>query len=82
MGAVRYYGEKEAASFSADGIFNIHPKGIIPLGGCSGTATSTKEKPFMITLSHHEYASDVYLAADDDASRKDWLSWIYECSVM
>ena len=36
----------------------------------------------MITLSHHEYASDVYLAADDDASRKDWLSWIYECSVM
>eukprot|EP00730_Choanoeca_flexa_P016407 TRINITY_DN7739_c0_g1_i2.p1 TRINITY_DN7739_c0_g1~~TRINITY_DN7739_c0_g1_i2.p1 ORF type:complete len:431 (+),score=129.97 TRINITY_DN7739_c0_g1_i2:119-1411(+) len=76
-----YYSEKEATLFSQDGAYNTHPKGAIPLGGCSATPTSTKEKPFMIQITHPDFGTSmILLAANSEDDRADWLKWIYDCS--
>ncbi|CAG0890559.1 unnamed protein product [Darwinula stevensoni] len=54
-----YYGESERKNFEKRGHFNIHPRGVIPIGGCIIHGASSIYPPssqdYVITISSDEY---------------------------
>eukprot|EP00049_Salpingoeca_infusionum_P018403 m.357107 g.357107 ORF g.357107 m.357107 type:complete len:456 (-) comp17704_c0_seq1:215-1582(-) len=76
-----YYAEKDEKMFKDTHMFNTHPKGVIPLGGCLCTETSDAAKPFSFSIQHPDFGSSVLeLAAETDTERSDWVAWIERCS--
>ncbi|EGD83667.1 hypothetical protein PTSG_04272 [Salpingoeca rosetta] len=80
-GFMLYYAEKEAKTFAETGNFNIHPKGVIPLGGCLVNHTTETDKPYAISINHPDFGeSNVIVATDTEESLKDWIDKIKECT--
>eukprot|EP00050_Salpingoeca_kvevrii_P009506 m.3313 g.3313 ORF g.3313 m.3313 type:complete len:489 (-) comp2294_c0_seq1:171-1637(-) len=80
-GFLLYYAEKSAKAFAQTGVFDIHPKGVIPLGGCFVEACSEKGQPFALKITHRDFADGaIFLGAESGDSRDDWIKWITESS--
>ncbi|KAG2457621.1 PLHD1 protein, partial [Polypterus senegalus] len=50
-----YYAENEKKSFETNKYFNIHPKGVIPLGGCIVEPREEPGMPYAMTVSHDDF---------------------------
>eukprot|EP00054_Salpingoeca_dolichothecata_P005857 m.36521 g.36521 ORF g.36521 m.36521 type:complete len:535 (-) comp16016_c0_seq1:60-1664(-) len=80
-GFLLYYPEKEAKAFQQTGNFNVHPKGVIPLGGCCVDEVRDPSQPFALQITHSDFGrGQVWLGAESQSSLKDWIHWIYESS--
>ncbi|KFZ67806.1 Pleckstrin homology domain-containing family D member 1, partial [Podiceps cristatus] len=65
-----YYAESEKKSFESNKYFNIHPKGVVPLGGCIVEPKEEPNMPYAIKISHedfhHDSANNPRLSAAED----------------
>jgi hypothetical protein len=77
-GFILYYGEAEKRTFERSHHFNIHPKGVIPLGGCTvKTVSDSGDKTkFPMVIEHRDFKGTILLAADSDEEREKWMDMI------
>ncbi|KAM6960851.1 pleckstrin homology domain-containing family D member 1 [Aplochiton taeniatus] len=73
-----YYAESEKKSFESNRFFNIHPKGVIPLGGCVVTSREDQGMPFAIVINLEDYTGNIFLAADSEGEQGQWLEMLQE----
>ncbi|KAL0969465.1 hypothetical protein UPYG_G00227700 [Umbra pygmaea] len=73
-----YYAENEKKSFETNRYFNIHPKGVIPLGGCVVDTKEDQGMPFAIVINHEDFMGNIVLAADSEAEQNQWLEMLQE----
>ena len=72
-GFLLYYAESEMKAFESKHHFNIHPKGVIPLGGCQLTETVDGSQKFAITISHPHFQGEITVGAENEEDCKCWL---------
>ncbi|ELU12925.1 hypothetical protein CAPTEDRAFT_155422, partial [Capitella teleta] len=76
-GFVLYYPDNERKEFERKkGCFNIHPRGILPLGGCSVQPYSEPGHPFAISIRSEELDGCMILGADTEYERDKWIQII------
>ncbi|XP_076834160.1 pleckstrin homology domain-containing family D member 1 [Brachyhypopomus gauderio] len=73
-----YYAESEKRNFETNRYFNIHPKGVIPLGGCVVESRDDQGMPFAMVISHQDFTGDIVLAAESDLDQNQWLQTLRE----
>ncbi|KAK2843690.1 hypothetical protein Q7C36_011905 [Tachysurus vachellii] len=73
-----YYAENEKRNFEANRYFNIHPKGVIPLGGCVVEPKEEQGMPYAIVINHEEFNGDITLAAESESEQSQWLEMLEE----
>ncbi|NXK97127.1 PLHD1 protein, partial [Formicarius rufipectus] len=73
-----YYAENEKKSFESNKYFNIHPKGVIPLGGCIVEPKEEANMPFAIKISHEDFHGNIVLAAESEFEQAQWLEMLQE----
>uniref|UniRef100_A0A8C9KP40 Pleckstrin homology and coiled-coil domain containing D1 n=1 Tax=Panthera tigris altaica TaxID=74533 RepID=A0A8C9KP40_PANTA len=74
-----YYSESEKKNFETNKYFNIHPKGVIPLGGCLVEAKEEPSMPYAMKISHQDFhVSKALLSAWTElpgGNRSGGLAW-------
>ncbi|XP_051805396.1 pleckstrin homology domain-containing family D member 1 [Acanthochromis polyacanthus] len=73
-----YYAENEKRSFETNRYFNIHPKGVIPLGGCVVSANEDMGMPFAIVINLEDFTGTIVLAAESEEEQVQWMEMIQE----
>ncbi|XP_066129562.1 pleckstrin homology domain-containing family D member 1 isoform X2 [Saccopteryx bilineata] len=82
-----YYSESEKKSFETNKYFNIHPKGVIPLGGCLVEAKEEPSMPYAMKISHQDFhvrrrpssrQGNILLAAESEFEQTQWLEMLQE----
>ncbi|XP_074092132.1 pleckstrin homology domain-containing family D member 1 isoform X1 [Macrotis lagotis] len=73
-----YYSESEKKSFESNKYFNIHPKGVIPLGGCLVEAKEEPNMPYAMKISHQDFHGNIVLAAESEFEQIQWLEMLRE----
>ncbi|KAM8807155.1 pleckstrin homology domain-containing family D member 1 [Eudromia elegans] len=73
-----YYAESEKKSFESNKYFNIHPKGVIPLGGCIVEPKEEPGMPYAIKISHEDFHGNIVLAAESEFEQAQWLEMLQE----
>ncbi|XP_049596782.1 pleckstrin homology domain-containing family D member 1 [Syngnathus scovelli] len=73
-----YYAESEKRSFESSRIFNIHPKGVIPLGGCVVSATEDMGMPFGLVISLEDFSGTIVVAAESEEEQLHWMEMLQE----
>ncbi|MBN3270368.1 PLHD1 protein, partial [Polyodon spathula] len=73
-----YYAENEKKNFETNKYFNIHPKGVIPLGGCLVEPKEQASMPFAMTISHEDFHGNIVLAAESESEQTQWLELLQE----
>jgi hypothetical protein len=54
-GFLLYYSESEKKAFDKRGCFNIHPKGVIPVGGCIIQASTELGQDYVIRIASDSF---------------------------
>ncbi|XP_078590450.1 uncharacterized protein LOC144870343 isoform X4 [Branchiostoma floridae x Branchiostoma japonicum] len=72
-GFLLYYAEAEKKNFERRRQFNIHPKGVIPLGDCTILPAEEAGQPFTIHINHEDFSQTVALATDSEPDRDKWV---------
>ncbi|XP_062863466.1 pleckstrin homology domain-containing family D member 1 [Trichomycterus rosablanca] len=73
-----YYAENEKRNFEANKYFNIHPKGVIPLGGCVVVPKEQQGMPFAMVINHEDFNGCIVLAAETESEQTQWLEMLQE----
>ncbi|XP_008291486.1 pleckstrin homology domain-containing family D member 1 [Stegastes partitus] len=73
-----YYAESEKRSFETNRYFNIHPKGVIPLGGCVVSSNEDMGMPFAIVINLEDFTGTIVLAAESEEEQVQWMEMIQE----
>uniref|UniRef100_A0A7N6ADQ7 PH domain-containing protein n=1 Tax=Anabas testudineus TaxID=64144 RepID=A0A7N6ADQ7_ANATE len=73
-----YYAESEKRSFESSRYFNIHPKGVIPLGGCVVSANEDMGMPFAIVINLEDFTGTIVLAAESEEEQVQWMEMLQE----
>ncbi|XP_037342259.1 pleckstrin homology domain-containing family D member 1 [Pungitius pungitius] len=73
-----YYAESEKRSFETNRFFNIHPKGVIPLGGCVVSSNENLGMPFGIVVNLEDFTGTVVLAAESGEEQVQWMEMLQE----
>ncbi|XP_062252704.1 pleckstrin homology domain-containing family D member 1 [Platichthys flesus] len=73
-----YYAESEKRSFDSNRYFNIHPKGVIPLGGCVVSAQENMGMPFAIVINLEDFTGTIVLAAESEEEQLQWMEMLQE----
>ncbi|XP_063500454.1 pleckstrin homology domain-containing family D member 1 isoform X2 [Symphalangus syndactylus] len=73
-----YYSESEKKSFETNKYFNIHPKGVIPLGGCLVEPKEEPGMPYAMKISHQDFHGNILLAAESEFEQTQWLEMLQE----
>ncbi|XP_031435817.1 pleckstrin homology domain-containing family D member 1 isoform X2 [Clupea harengus] len=73
-----YYAENEKRNFETNKFFNIHPKGVIPLGGCVVTPREDQGMPFALMINHEDFTGNIVLAAESEAEQNQWMEMLQE----
>ncbi|XP_034000240.1 pleckstrin homology domain-containing family D member 1 [Trematomus bernacchii] len=73
-----YYAESEKKSFESNRIFNIHPKGVIPLGGCVVSANDNMGMPFAIVINLEDFSGTIVLAAESVGEQLQWMEMLQD----
>ncbi|XP_059229458.1 pleckstrin homology domain-containing family D member 1 isoform X1 [Mustela nigripes] len=73
-----YYSESEKKNFESNKYFNIHPKGVIPLGGCLVEAREEPSMPYAMKISHQDFHGNILLAAESEFEQTQWLEMLQE----
>ena len=76
-GFLLYYSESDGRTFERSNLFNIHPKGVIPLGGCTATRMEIPGHKNSISIHHDSfYGGAVVMATNDKKSQDLWVDKI------
>ncbi|KAG7239880.1 hypothetical protein INR49_028309 [Caranx melampygus] len=73
-----YYAESEKRNFETNRFFNIHPKGVIPLGGCVASANENMGMPFAIVINLEDFTGTIVLAAESEEEQVQWMEMLQE----
>ncbi|KAI4788432.1 hypothetical protein KUCAC02_035858 [Chaenocephalus aceratus] len=73
-----YYAESEKRSFESNRIFNIHPKGVIPLGGCVVSTNDNMGMPFAIVINLEDFSGTIVLAAESVGEQLQWMEMLQD----
>uniref|UniRef100_A0A3B4XAR0 Pleckstrin homology and coiled-coil domain containing D1 n=2 Tax=Seriola lalandi dorsalis TaxID=1841481 RepID=A0A3B4XAR0_SERLL len=73
-----YYAESEKRNFETNRFFNIHPKGVIPLGGCVVSANEEMGMPFAVVINLEDFTGTVVLAAESEEEQVQWMEMLQE----
>uniref|UniRef100_A0A8C9R7I9 Pleckstrin homology and coiled-coil domain containing D1 n=1 Tax=Scleropages formosus TaxID=113540 RepID=A0A8C9R7I9_SCLFO len=73
-----YYAENEKKNFETNRYFNIHPKGVIPLGGCVVSPKEEPGMPFALTITHEDFTGNIVLAAESELEQCQWVEMLQE----
>ncbi|XP_029316310.1 LOW QUALITY PROTEIN: pleckstrin homology domain-containing family D member 1 [Cottoperca gobio] len=73
-----YYAESEKRNFESNRYFNIHPKGVIPLGGCAVSANENMGMPFAIVVNLEDFTGTIVLAAESEVEQVQWMEMLQE----
>ncbi|XP_040917036.1 pleckstrin homology domain-containing family D member 1 [Toxotes jaculatrix] len=73
-----YYAESEKRNFESNRYFNIHPKGVIPLGGCVVSANEDMGMPFAIVINLEDFTGTIVLAAESEEEQVQWMEMLQE----
>ncbi|KAM8833253.1 pleckstrin homology domain-containing family D member 1 [Synchiropus picturatus] len=73
-----YYAESEKRSFESNRYFNIHPKGVIPLGGCVVSANEDLGMPYAIVVNLEDFTGAIVLAAESAEEQVQWMEMLQE----
>ncbi|XP_074516543.1 pleckstrin homology domain-containing family D member 1 [Sebastes fasciatus] len=73
-----YYAESEKRNFESNRYFNIHPKGVIPLGGCVVSANENIGMPFAIVVNLEDFTGTIVLAAESGEDQVQWMEMLQE----
>ncbi|KAM9841959.1 pleckstrin homology domain-containing family D member 1 [Aulostomus maculatus] len=73
-----YYAESEKRNFETNRYFNIHPKGVIPLGGCVVSANEDMGMPFAIVIHLEDFTGTIVLAAESEEEQVQWMEMFQE----
>lgn len=73
-----YYAESEKRNFETNRYFNIHPKGVIPLGGCVVSANEDLGMPFAIIINLEDFSGTIVLAAESQEEQVQWMEMLHE----
>uniref|UniRef100_A0A3B3Y0K3 PH domain-containing protein n=1 Tax=Poecilia mexicana TaxID=48701 RepID=A0A3B3Y0K3_9TELE len=73
-----YYAESEKRSFESNRYFNIHPKGVIPLGGCVVSSNEDMGMPFAIVVNLEDFTGTIVLAAESEEEQVQWIEMLQE----
>ncbi|CAG5122675.1 unnamed protein product [Candidula unifasciata] len=72
-GFLMYYDVNEKKDYERRDYFNIHPKGVVPLGECHFKPCREPQQPFCILLESPEIDGKLVLAAESEFERDRWL---------
>lgn len=79
-GFLLYYPENEKKSFDK-GVFNMHPKGVLPLGGCSVSAVLGNGSPYLIEIKSDEFScGSIVLGAETKKEQDRWTLALQQAS--
>ncbi|CAF88877.1 unnamed protein product, partial [Tetraodon nigroviridis] len=70
--------ESEKRNFEANSYFNIHPKGVVPLGGCVVTASDNAGMPFAIVVNLEDFTGTIVLAAESEDEQVQWMEMLQD----
>ncbi|XP_024911577.1 pleckstrin homology domain-containing family D member 1 isoform X2 [Cynoglossus semilaevis] len=73
-----YYAESEKRNFETNRFFNIHPKGVIPLGGCVVSIGEDLGMPFSIVINLEDFTGTVVLAAESEVEQLQWMEMLQD----
>ncbi|XP_070699074.1 pleckstrin homology domain-containing family D member 1 [Pempheris klunzingeri] len=73
-----YYAESEKRNFETHRYFNIHPKGVIPLGGCVVSANENMGMPFAIVVNLEDFSGTIVVAAESEEEQVQWMEMLQE----
>ncbi|XP_031702911.1 pleckstrin homology domain-containing family D member 1 [Anarrhichthys ocellatus] len=73
-----YYAESERKNFETNRYLNIHPKGVIPLGGCVVSANENMGMPFAIVVDLEDFTGTIVLAAESGEEQVQWMEMLQE----
>ncbi|XP_034381507.1 pleckstrin homology domain-containing family D member 1 [Cyclopterus lumpus] len=73
-----YYAESERRNFETNRFFNIHPKGVIPLGGCVVSTNENMGMPFAIVVNLEDFTGTIVLAAESGEEQVQWMEMLQE----
>nr|XP_040056024.1 pleckstrin homology domain-containing family D member 1 [Gasterosteus aculeatus aculeatus] len=73
-----YYAESERRNFETNRYFNIHPKGVIPLGGCVVSSNENLGMPFGIVVNLEDFTGTIVLAAESGEEQVQWMEMLQE----
>lgn len=80
-GFLLYYPENEKKAFEKRGTFNFHPKGVIPLGGCSVEPDMNGNHPYIINICSEEFnCGQISLSAETHLEQEKWIAALKEAS--
>ncbi|XP_041468371.1 pleckstrin homology domain-containing family D member 1-like isoform X2 [Lytechinus variegatus] len=72
-GFLLYYSENEKRDFERKRHFNMHPKGVIPLGGAIIEMVNDPTKMCAFRIVHDDLNGSIYLATDTEYDREKWV---------
>ncbi|KAF3700870.1 Pleckstrin -like proteiny domain-containing family D member 1 [Channa argus] len=73
-----YYAESEKRNFESNRYFNIHPKGVIPLGGCVVSANEDMGMPFAVVINLEDFTGAIVVAAESEEEQVQWIEMLQE----
>lgn len=73
-GYLLYYLDSDKKEFDRKQYINLHPKGILPLGGCSVQSTTEPGHPFCMKITSTEINNDFVICSETDQERIRWLN--------
>ncbi|KAK9533982.1 hypothetical protein VZT92_009059 [Zoarces viviparus] len=73
-----YYAESERRNFETNRYLNIHPKGVMPLGGCVVSANENMGMPFAIVVDLEDFTGSIVLAAESGEEQVQWMEMLQE----
>ncbi|GFS15425.1 pleckstrin homology domain-containing family D member 1 [Elysia marginata] len=72
-GFLMYYDANEKKDYEKREYFNIHPKGVLPLGECTFKSCKEPQQPFCFLIESPEIDGKLVLAAESAYERDQWL---------
>ncbi|CAM1298932.1 PLEKHD1 (predicted) [Pycnogonum litorale] len=82
-GFLLYYNENEKKQFEKKGYLNMHPKGVLPLGGCSidSSSESASSMFHIIYIRSEDFTTGfVCLGVESDFEKEKWMTALQEAS--
>lgn len=73
-----YYAENEKRSFETHRCLNIHPKGVIPLGGCVVSASDNMGMPYAIEINLEDFCGTIVVAAESEEEQVQWMEMLQD----
>ncbi|KDR03817.1 hypothetical protein L798_04460 [Zootermopsis nevadensis] len=80
-GFLLYYSESEKKVFDKKGCFNIHPKGVIPVGGCIIQASTELGQDYVIRITSDSFVhGSVALGTETRYDQDRWIQVLQEAA--